>query len=95
MVIVVGTEQSAIDNLRKEGKPENRIYFVGHVMIDNLLYQLKKVNTNHFQCRQSELKQRLGQYIFMTMHRPSNVDRKQTLESIVWNPGRWYFCHFM
>ena len=77
------TEQSAVDNLRKEGKSEAGIFFVGHVMIDNLLYQLKKLNPNHFQCRQSELKQRLGQYIFMTLHRPSNVDRKQTLESIV------------
>ena len=40
------TEQSAVDNLRKEGKPENRIHFVGHVMIDNLLYQLKKLETS-------------------------------------------------
>ena len=77
------TEQSAVDNLRKEGKPDDRIFFVGHVMIDNLLYQLDKVNSNHFTFKHKELKDSLGKYIFMTLHRPSNVDRKATLEGIV------------
>jgi len=55
-------------------------------MIDNLLYQLQKLNTNHFPFEQRELKERLGTYIFMTLHRPSNVDDKETLENItrVW-----------
>lgn len=77
------TEQSAVRNLKKEGKSKERIYFVGHVMIDNLLYQLDKVNTNYFPFKYKELKDSLGKYIFMTLHRPSNVDRKATLEGIV------------
>jgi UDP-N-acetylglucosamine 2-epimerase (non-hydrolysing) len=76
------TERSGVDNLIMEGKPESRIFFVGHVMIDNLLYQLAKVNTNHFPSKQRELKERLGKYIFMTLHRPSNVDLKPKMENI-------------
>jgi UDP-N-acetylglucosamine 2-epimerase (non-hydrolysing) len=37
------TEESGRLNLLREGKPAERIHFVGHVMIDNLLYQLKKM----------------------------------------------------
>jgi len=76
------TERSGIENLKREGKPEERIFFVGHVMIDNLLYQLQKVNMNHFPSKHRELKESLGKYIFMTLHRPSNVDDKETLKAI-------------
>lgn len=65
------TEQSAVDNLRKEGKPENRIYFVGHVMIDNLLYQLKKLETvDPAGFEHQSLKQELDQYVFLTSASP-------------------------
>ena len=77
------TEKSGVDNLKKEGKSKDRIFFVGHVMIDNLLYQLNKVNNGHLKFKYLELKERLGKYIFMTLHRPSNVDQKTTLEPIV------------
>ncbi len=78
------TEQSAIENLKREGKPEERIYFVGHVMIDNLLYQLKKIeNAGCVSSNYQRLKQELGQYAFLTLHRPSNVDSKETLTGIV------------
>jgi len=78
------TEQSAVDNLRKEGKPENQIYFVGHVMIDNLLYQLKKLEAvDPASFEHQSLKQELDQYVFLTLHRPSNVDNRETLAGIV------------
>ena len=78
------TEQSAVDNLRKEGKPENRIYFVGHVMIDNLLYQLKKLEAvDPAGFEHLSLKQELDQYVFLTLHRPSNVDNRESLAGIV------------
>ncbi|RZB29718.1 MAG: UDP-N-acetylglucosamine 2-epimerase (non-hydrolysing) [Desulfobacteraceae bacterium Eth-SRB1] len=78
------TEQSAVDNLRKEGKPENRIYFVGHVMIDNLLYQLKKLEAvDPAGFEHQSLKQELDQYVFLTLHRPSNVDNRESLAGIV------------
>ena len=78
------TEQSTIDNLRKEGKPEDRIFFVGHVMIDNLLYQLKKLETvDPAGFKHQALKRELDQYIFLTLHRPPNVDHRESLEGIV------------
>ena len=37
------TEESGSRNLLREGKPADRVHFVGHVMIDNLLHQLGKM----------------------------------------------------
>ena len=76
------TEKAGVENLKKEGKPENRIFFVGHVMVDNLLYQLDKVNAGPFSFECKGLKARLGKYVFMTLHRPSNVDHRENLEAI-------------
>ena len=78
------TEKSGVENLLKEGKPKERIYFVGHVMIDNLFYQLKRLESENISLFPTyELKKRLGNYIFLTLHRPSNVDSRETLLGIV------------
>lgn len=77
------TEQSGIDNLLQEGKMEERIFFVGHVMIDNLFQQISKSETEGKVFEYTPLKASLGKYIFLTLHRPSNVDNKIILSSIV------------
>lgn len=78
------TEKSGEVNLLREGKPKEGIYMVGHVMIDNLLHQVRKLDdTQEAQFQYGDLKQQLGDYIFMTMHRPSNVDRQDKLSGIV------------
>ena len=78
------TEKSAIENLVKQGKPKERIYFVGHVMIDNLFYQLKRLEGEKLsQFATYDLKKDLENYIFLTLHRPSNVDSRETLLGIV------------
>jgi UDP-N-acetylglucosamine 2-epimerase (non-hydrolysing) len=77
------TEQSGITNLVQEGKPEHRIHLVGNVMIDNLMYQAKKLgndNGQHFST--FRLKQEKKDYVFLTLHRPSNVDSKECFEEI-------------
>ena len=77
------TEESGLEHLRQEGKSEDRIYLVGNVMIDNLLHQvekLKKEDGNHFPT--SFLKKKLGHYAFLTLHRPSNVDHRETFKEI-------------
>jgi UDP-N-acetylglucosamine 2-epimerase (non-hydrolysing) len=77
------TEEEGRANLLREGKDESRIHSVGHVMIDNLLYQLKTLE--EFDCTAFEthdLKKRIGPYLFLTLHRPSNVDSKETFEGI-------------
>jgi UDP-N-acetylglucosamine 2-epimerase (non-hydrolysing) len=77
------TEKSAINNLVLEGKPLERIHFVGHVMIDNLLHQVKQLeNGSSVGPSIVELKKSRGKYIFLTLHRPSNVDQKENLSGI-------------
>jgi UDP-N-acetylglucosamine 2-epimerase (non-hydrolysing) len=78
------TEPSGVENLKREGHAEEKIHFVGHVMIDNLFYQLGKLDegsTSGF--RTSVLKDSLGGYGVVTLHRPSNVDNPDHLRSIV------------
>ena len=77
------TEPSGRENLLREGKPDSVIYFVGHVMIDNLLHQLGKLKKGQDDFERKTLKQELGHYIFLTLHRPSNVDDRTVLADIV------------
>ena len=77
------TEKSAVENLLKEGKLREAIHFVGHVMIDNLLHQverLEKDDPSRFSTYR--LKEELEEYVFLTLHRPSNVDVRERLVGI-------------
>jgi len=68
------------ENLRAEGIPEHKIVRVGNVMIDAyemLRGQIEKEETR----RQFDLAPR--SYAVVTLHRPSNVDRAETLGLIV------------
>jgi UDP-N-acetylglucosamine 2-epimerase (non-hydrolysing) len=78
------TEPQGVANLLREGQPKERIRHVGHVMIDNLLYQKAKLE----QCDSAKLatnalKAKLGRYGVVTLHRPSNVDDRDTLARIM------------
>ena len=78
------TEESGKQNLLSEGKPADKIHCVGNVMIDNLMYQLQKLEKEGTEGLQSSsLKRSLGRYGAVTLHRPSNVDDRETLEGIV------------
>jgi UDP-N-acetylglucosamine 2-epimerase (non-hydrolysing) len=37
------TEPAALEHLRREGKPDSAVHYVGHVMVDNVLYQADKL----------------------------------------------------
>ncbi|MBD3392798.1 MAG: UDP-N-acetylglucosamine 2-epimerase (non-hydrolyzing) [Chitinivibrionales bacterium] len=77
------TEKQGVDNLAREGHPESRVHFVGHVMIDNLLYQLDRLTSADL-AQSNALKSRLpAKYACLTMHRPSNVDNKETLTKLL------------
>jgi len=76
------TEKAANENLLREGKPKDRIHFVGHVMIDNLYYQKKIVDSND-SFPTSEIKAGLGEYIFLTLHRPATVDNRDKLADVL------------
>ena len=77
------TEESGIKNLLQEGKPKGRIHLVGNVMIDNLLYQAGKLEKDDGKGFSTlELKNRNKDYAFLTLHRPSNVDSKESFNEI-------------
>jgi UDP-N-acetylglucosamine 2-epimerase (non-hydrolysing) len=61
----------ANENLRAEGIPEERIRFVGNVMIDSLLANLERAEL--FRSR-TNLCLPDKDYAVLTLHRPSNVD---------------------
>jgi len=69
------TEQSGVDNLIREGVPENKIFMVGHVMIDTLLKNLEKAQQSRIleDLRNRDCINGDG-YAVLTLHRPSNVD---------------------
>ncbi|MFH2108806.1 MAG: UDP-N-acetylglucosamine 2-epimerase (non-hydrolyzing) [Chrysiogenia bacterium] len=89
------TEKSGMENLRREGignrgqgtgnnKEKNahraKVFFVGQVMIDNLVHYLPKAK------RSKALQQfavEPGRYILVTFHRPSNVDEKADLVNLI------------
>jgi len=73
------SEQSGVDNLRREGIPETKIHFVGNVMIDTLLRHQEKAEASNIL---PELGVRSGTYAVVTLHRPSNVDNAAVLSRI-------------
>ena len=69
------TEKSGVENLRREGRPQAAIRFVGHVMIDNLMHQVEKLGRIDADAlSSSNIKKRLGDYAVLTLHRAGNVD---------------------
>ena len=67
------TEQAGVDNLRKEGVPDEKVHLVGNVMIDTL-------RRNREKAAQSTILQQLDLsprgFATLTLHRPSNVDNE-------------------
>jgi UDP-N-acetylglucosamine 2-epimerase (non-hydrolysing) len=74
------TDHFANENLIAEGVEPEKIIFVGNVMIDTLLKH--KVMAGKLNLLE-KMGLRSGQYATLTMHRPSNVDDKKTLEGIL------------
>ena len=67
------TEEQGMTNLLKEGKSPDQLHFVGHVMIDNLFYQLEKLkemDTSKFPT--AKFKQNHFEHGVVTLYRPSN-----------------------
>ncbi len=78
------TEEDAIENLLKEGRPRERIYLVGNVMIDALRQFLPVA-------QKSDVGQKLNlmdgaawrRFAVLTLHRPSNVDSVEKLSDLL------------
>ena len=77
------TEPAGVDNLLREGKNPAAVFHVGHVMVDNLLYQRDQLDGSDKTGLETEaLKQQFPRYGVVTLHRPSNVDDEQNLHAI-------------
>lgn len=74
------TSEIANDNLRKSGVEDERIFYVGNTMIDTL-----RKHRPRFQKPDvwDEVGLEEGNYIVMTLHRPSNVDEEEILKSLM------------
>jgi UDP-N-acetylglucosamine 2-epimerase (non-hydrolysing) len=72
--------EDANENLRKEGISEDKIFLVGDIMIDTLLKYKEKASSNKIL---NELGLEKQSYAIMTLHRPSNVDVRPNLISIL------------
>lgn len=83
------TEQSGMINLAKEGIPDEKVFFVGNVMIDSLVYFREQANQLDLEpiisetLNQSRVPIEPNKYVLSTMHRPHNVDHQNGLESIL------------
>lgn len=74
------TEESGVENLRNEGVPDEKVAFVGNVMIDALVtFRKKAAQTTILE----DLDVESGSYVAMTMHRPSNVDNREGIEALL------------
>ena len=71
--------QTAVDNLRKEGITRG-VHMVGDVMYDVALASGEAARSRDIVKR---LGLKKGEYLLVTLHRPSNVDVRETLEGIV------------
>lgn len=69
------SEPSGLENLKSEGIPESRVFYVGNLMIDSLVYILDRL--------EKAPTQEAEPTITVTFHRPSNVDNQDRLEKIV------------
>ncbi|MEM3658727.1 MAG: UDP-N-acetylglucosamine 2-epimerase (non-hydrolyzing) [Candidatus Hadarchaeum sp.] len=74
------TERSANENLLREGVAQDKIYFVGNVMIDSLLRNKERALALDILNRY-DLKPRA--FALLTLHRPSNVDVPDVLAGII------------
>ena len=74
------TEESGNRNLSNEGIGKNKVFFVGNVMIDSLLNHKEKALKSGIL---EKLKLKKKNYAVLTLHRPSNVDNKKSLEYII------------
>jgi UDP-N-acetylglucosamine 2-epimerase (non-hydrolysing) len=74
------TSAVANQNLRRQGVPDDRVYFVGNTMIDTLLANRARFRPPAFWHSAGLCP---GQYFVVTLHRPANVDEVENLGTML------------
>jgi UDP-N-acetylglucosamine 2-epimerase (non-hydrolysing) len=78
--LLLTPSEDADRNLLREGIGAEKIKFVGNIMIDSLVDNLPKARMSGILSR---LNQTAGRFIYVTLHRPSNVDVRMNLSTIM------------
>jgi UDP-N-acetylglucosamine 2-epimerase (non-hydrolysing) len=83
--VLYTTERSAAANLEREGIDPARVCFAGNVMIDSMRAHLERAVAPADTLRRAGADPALvaGAFGFVTLHRPSNVDRPETLHQAI------------
>jgi UDP-N-acetylglucosamine 2-epimerase (non-hydrolysing) len=74
------TERSGLENLQREGVPQDKVRFVGNIMIDSLEAMMPFAMQQNLKAKYNL---NGSPYAFVTMHRPSNVDSPETLRRVL------------
>ena len=74
------TSITANENLIKANVKKENIFFVGNTMIDTLLANLERLKSPPFW---DDLKLVSGEYLILTLHRPSNVDSAKKFKDLL------------
>lgn len=78
--LLLTPSQDANENLQREGVADTKIKLVGNIMIDALLSNLTKARSSSI-LNDCSVKDR--NFVYVTLHRPSNVDQKESLTEIM------------
>jgi len=78
--LLLTPSEDAGENLRREGVPGYKIKFVGNIMIDSLLDNLPKARSSGIL---ADLKLDPFRFVYVTLHRPANVDDRESLSTIL------------
>jgi len=78
--ILFVSEPSGLSNLKNEGIPNDKMFFVGNVMIDTLENNREKAMLSNILNR---FNLKSENYVLVTLHRPSNVDSYKNISTIL------------
>lgn len=78
--ILLVSDPSGLIQLAREGYATDRIHFVGNIMVDSLVRELPQAESSTVL---ADLGIRPQQYVYVTLHRPANVDSAQTLRPLM------------
>lgn len=73
--LLLVSEPAGMENLQREGVPQERLAYVGNVMIDTLASHVDEARTREGLPDEP--------FSLVTLHRPSNVDSRESLAEIV------------
>lgn len=80
------TSATANENLIKANVNKENIFFVGNTMIDTLLANLDRLKPPSFW---NDFKLVSGEYLILTLHRPSNVDSIKIFKDLLFAVGKF------